>query len=88
MSEDRVATDKPRLQGYVPRSVYDLFEAYREYRGMSQSEALEQAVIAFFGLSSREMKILEEWADQENRTSGQQALTILQQAIQDYELNC
>jgi len=45
-----MATSKPKIQGYVEPDVFTAFEAFRNERGLSQSQALEIAVAGFLEL--------------------------------------
>jgi hypothetical protein len=44
-----MATDRPRIQGYIDQEVYDRFVEWKGERGMS--EALNQLLAEYFGAS-------------------------------------
>lgn len=44
-----MATDRPRIQGYIEQEVYDRFVEWKGERGMS--EALNQLLVEYFGVS-------------------------------------
>lgn len=44
-----MATQKPKIQGYIEQATFDRFEAYRQESNLSQSQALEKILASFFG---------------------------------------
>lgn len=44
-----MATDKPKIQGYIAQSLFDQFEAERQQWGLKQSQALERILSERYG---------------------------------------
>lgn len=80
-----VGTDKIKIGGYVPPELGKKFDDFAyKYAENNKSQAIEIIATVLLGLSEKELKALESWAIEENRTIGLQGLTIIQDEIRKY----
>ena len=45
-----MATNNPKVSGYVPQHVFDRFEQFYQERGLSMSQAVNEILAEYFGL--------------------------------------
>ena len=54
-----MATSKPKIQGYVERSLFDQFETERHHWGLTQSQALERVLAERYGQTVKAKEVLD-----------------------------